>query len=205
MKLQKLFILVLAVAAMSFDKPSTELTDAERKYATQLLKETKDALIKEVNGLSPEQLDFKPDANSWSVAECVEHLAIAENNLFGFCQMSLQQPADPSKRGQVKMSDDAVVKMISDRTTKIKTSEAFEPSGKFGSFQSALAEFKTKRDNNINYVKTTSDDLRNHYNDFPFGKIDAYQTILFMAGHTKRHIGQIQEIMKNAGFPKKGK
>src|SRR5688500_14265679 len=205
MRLEKLFILVLAVAAMSFDKPSTELTDAERKYATLLLKETKDALIKEVNGLTPEQLDFKPDANSWSVAECVEHLAISENNLFGFCQMSLQQPADPSKRSEVKMSDDAVVKMISDRTAKMKTSDAFEPSGKFGSFQSALTEFKTKRDNNINYIKTTSDDLRNHYNDFPFGKIDAYQTILFMAAHSKRHIAQIEEVMKNPNFPVKEK
>jgi hypothetical protein len=49
-------------------------------------------------------------------------------------------------------------------------------------FESTLPEFKTKRDNNIKYIKTTADDLRNHYNDFPFGKIDRYQTILFMAG-----------------------
>src|SRR5215218_1738793 len=34
-----------------------------------------------------------------------------------------------------------------------------------------------KRDASIEYIKSTSDDLRNHYNDFPFGKFDTYQTI----------------------------
>lgn len=204
MKLHKLFIVVFALVAMSFDRPATELTDAERKYAAQLLEETRDALMKKVRGLSPAQLNFKPEASAWSVAECVEHIAISENNIFGFCQAALQQPADPSKRSEVKMTDEALFKMIADRTKKVKTQEAFEPKGKFGSFEATLAEFKTKRDNNINYVRTTGDDLRNHYNDFPFGKIDAYQTILFMAGHSKRHIDQIDEIIKNPEFPKKG-
>jgi hypothetical protein len=203
MKLHKLFIIMVAVAAMSFDKPAAELNDAERKYAAQLLQETKETLIKKVGKLSPEQLNFKPDAGAWSVAECVEHITISENNIFGFCQMAMQQPADPSKRSEVTMSDDAIVKMIADRSQKRKTQESFEPTGKFGSFEATLAEFKTKRDNNINYVKTTKDDLRNHYNDFPFGKIDAYQTILFMAAHSKRHIDQIEEIIKNPKFPKK--
>jgi hypothetical protein len=205
MKTKILFIFTVAFAAMSFNNPAIELTEAERKQATQLLQETKDELIKKVSALSAEQLNFISDQDSWSVAQCVEHIAISENNLFGFCQMALKEPADPSKRSQVKMTDEGIVKMITDRTSKIKTQEAFEPTGKFGSFEATLTEFKTKRDNNINYVKTTEDDLRNHYNDFPFGKIDAFQTILFMAAHSKRHIKQIDEIMKNPRFPKKGK
>ena len=205
MKTKKLFVLVFAIAAMSFNKASSGLTDAERKQAIQLLQNTRDALVKKVGGLSEAQLNFKPDPNVWSVAECVEHIAISENNLFGFCQIALQQPADPSKRSEVKMSDEDIVKMITDRTSKMKTQEAFEPTGKFGSFDATLTEFKAKRDYNINYVRTTEDDLRNHYNDFPFGKIDAYQTILFMAAHSKRHIAQIEEVMKNPNFPVKGK
>jgi len=205
MKTLKLFLLTIAVVSMSFNHPDAGLTEAERKYAVDLLQETKNNLNKKVKGLTPEQLNFKADATSWSVAECVEHIAISENDLFGFAQMGLKEPADPSKRSEVKMTDDAIVKMISDRSAKVKTSEAFEPTGKFGSFDATLDEFKTKRDNNINYIKTTSDDLRNHYNDFPFGKIDTYQTILFMAAHSKRHTDQIDEVIKNPNFPKKGK
>jgi hypothetical protein len=202
MKLHKLILFAVAIVMMSFADSATQLTESERKYAMELLQDTKDVLMKKVTGLTQEQLNFKPDVNSWSVAECVEHIAISENNIFGFAQLSLQQPADASKRSEVKMTDEALVNMISDRSTKIKTREPFEPTGKFGTFDATLAEFKTKRDGNINYIKTTTDDLRNHYNDFPFGKIDTYQTILFMAGHTRRHTAQIDEVMKHANFPK---
>lgn len=202
MKIQKLILVIIAVAAMSFKYSEAGLTEAERKYASNLLQETRDNLLSKVSGLTAAQLQFKPDANSWSIAECVEHIAISENNLFGFCQMAQKAPADPSKRSEVKMTDETVVKMISDRTNKVKTQESFEPKGKFGSFETTLNEFKTKRDSNIKYVNTTSDDLRNHYNDFPFGKLDTYQTILFMAAHSKRHTDQIEEVMKHANFPK---
>lgn len=200
MRSKKLLFVATAVAIMSFNDFVT-LTEAERTYASNLLVETKENLLKKVNGLTAEQLNFKAEEKNWSVAECVEHIAISENNIFGFCQMALQQPADPSKRSEVKMTDEAIVKMIADRSNKRKTTETFEPTGKFGTFEETLQEFKTKRDNNINYIKTTSDDLRNHYNDFPFGKIDAYQTILFMAAHTKRHTEQIEETLKHADFP----
>lgn len=205
MKSRKLLFLTVALVVMSFTHPDSGLTDAERKYASTLLQETKETLLKKVKGLTPEQLNFKVDADSWSVAECVEHIAISENNLFGFAQMSLKDPADPTKRSEVKMKDEDIVKMIADRTNKVKTKEAFEPTGKFGSFEATLTEFKNKRDGNINYVNTTADDLRNHYNDFPFGKIDTYQTILFMAAHSRRHTAQIEEVMNNPNFPKKGK
>lgn len=205
MKSTKLLFLTIALVTMSFNRPASGLTDAERKYASNLLQETRDNLVKKAKDLTSEQLNFRPDPGSWSVAECVEHIAISENNIFGFAQMALKEPADPSKRSEVKMTDDAIVEMIADRTDKVKTRPEFEPTGKFGSFETSLKEFLTKRESNINFIKSTSDDLRNHYNDFPFGKIDTYQTILFMAAHSKRHIQQIEEIISNPKFPKKGK
>jgi len=205
MKPYRLLFLTIAIVATSFNYPSSGLTEAERKYASNLLEETRKNLINKVSRLTPEQLNFKADPGSWSVAECVEHIAISENNIFGFAQMGLKEGADPSKRSEVKMTDEAIVRMITDRSNKVKTQEAFLPTGKFGSFEATLDEFKKKRDDNIRYINTTSDDLRNHYNDFPFGKTDTYQTILFMAAHTKRHTDQIAEVMSNSNFPKKRK
>ena len=203
MKTSKLIFLTGAIFLMSFNHLAPGLSDGERKAAADHLKTTKDNLMAAVKGLTANQLNFKADTASWSVAECVEHLAISENNLFGFAQMSLKEAVDPSKRAEVKMTDEGVVKMITDRTSKIKTQEAFKPTNKFGSYEGALKEFTIKRDGNIKYVMTTSDDLRNHYNDFSFGKIDTYQTIMFMSGHTTRHTAQIKEVMANAAFPKK--
>ncbi len=203
MKTSKLLLLTGIVFLMSFDVLSPGITDAERKRAVDLLSDSRDNLLKKVKGLSTEQLNFKASPESWSIAECVEHLALSENNIFGMYQSGMKVAADPSKRSEVKMTDDAVVGLIIDRTNKIKTSEMFVPSNKFGSYDATLKEFTVKRNNSINYVKTTTDDMRNHYNDLPFGKIDTYQTILFMAGHSKRHTAQIDEVMTNTNYPKK--
>ena len=193
---------MVALVTMSFDVPVAGLTEAERDYASKYLQETRDDLLKKVKGLTDEQLNFKATPESWSIAECVEHIAISEGNLFAFAEQGLQQPADPSLRKDVKINDDGIIKMITDRTHKVKTQEAFEPTNKFGSFDATIKEFKRKRDDHIKFIKTTSQDLRNHYNDFPFGKIDTYQTILFIAAHSRRHTEQVIEVMNNPAFPK---
>lgn len=203
MKTIKFFLLTVAVLSMSFNSPDAHLTSAERKYAIDLLQENKDKLLQKVSGLTAAQVNFKADANTWSVAECLEHIATAETKIFAQSQESLKAPADPSKRSEVNVTDVDLVKMVSDRSTKRKAEPELVPNNKFGSFEGIVREFKTARDKNIHYLKTTTDDLRNHYNDFPFGKIDAYQTILLMTAHSIRHTAQIEEVMNNPNFPKK--
>lgn len=205
MKTLTFVLITAAVFTMSFDLPTATLTDAERKYALDLLQSTKDDLLKKVKGLTTEQLNFKADANSWSIAQCVEHITLAETQIFDFAQSGLKEPADPSKRSEITTKDDELVARVADRSQKREAQETMKPTGKFGSYDVTLADFKTQRDNHIKYIKTTSDDLRNHYNDFPFGKLDTYQTILLMAAHSRRHTAQIQEVLSNPNFPKKGK
>lgn len=180
----------------------TQLTKEERQKAQDHLKMTQKELLATVKGLSDAQLNYKPDAESWSVAECVEHLTISENNIFGIVQMTLENDPDPSMRSEVGMTDDQLVGMITSREQKVKTREEFEPSGKFGDYNATLAAFKEKRKSNLDFVKNTDQDLRNRYFDFPFGKVDAYQVILFMSGHVTRHTDQIKEVMASDGFPK---
>ncbi|MDA0195721.1 MAG: DinB family protein [Bacteroidetes bacterium] len=179
----------------------TQLTKDEKSKALDHLQSSQSELLKTVKGLSEEQLNYKPTPDYWSVAECVEHLAISETNIFGIVQMTLQSDPDPSMRGQVAMDDDGLLGIITSREQKVKTRPEFEPSGKFGSFKETLDEFKSKRKSNMNYVKTSTDDLRNRYFDFPFGKVDVYQVILFMSGHAIRHTDQIKEVMADSGFP----
>lgn len=201
--MKKLFIPLILLAFTGFKTPDSALTEQERKAAIVHLTETKEFLQKSIKGLSTAQLNFKSSPESWSVAECVEHIAISESMIFGMTEGGLKAPADPSKRAEVKMSDEQIFGMITDRSGKVKTSEAFVPTGKFGSYDGSLKEFLTKRDSHIDFIKTTQDDLRNHYATLPFGLIDTYQVVVFMAGHTKRHTLQIEEVKANANFPKK--
>ncbi|MEP2668428.1 MAG: DinB family protein [Cyclobacteriaceae bacterium] len=201
MKTVKLMLLVPAIVLMSFSYAG--LTDSEREFAVKHLKETKKNLLNKLKGLSDTQLSFKATPESWSIAECVEHIAITENMISGAAYGGLKGEADPSRRSKLKMSDEQIVGFITDRSGKVKTQEAMEPTNSFGSYKETLKAFTTKRDENIAFIQKTNEDMRNHYNDFPFGVIDTYQTMLFMSGHTKRHTAQIEEVMENANFPKK--
>ncbi len=200
MKTVKLLLLIPVLSLLSFNVTSPGLSDSERKMALDQLKETKEALLKTVKGLSAAQLTFKASPESWSVADCVEHLAKSESMLWGMVE---GVPAAEGDDVKPSMSDEALLGMITDRTNKIKTQEPFEPTNAFGSHEGALKEFTSKRDAHIAYVKSTTADLRSQFSDLPFGKIDSYQAILFMAGHTKRHTMQAKEVMANAKFPKK--
>lgn len=178
-----------------------QLTSEEKKGAIANLKDSQTELLKTVKGLSETQLNFKASPEQWSIAECVEHIAISETNIFGIVEMTLQADADPARRAEVKMTDEAVTALITNREQKVKTRKEFEPTNSFGSYDDTLGAFKEKRKSNLKYVKSTDDDLRNRYFEFPFGLVDSYQVIIFMSGHTVRHTDQIKEVMADAAFP----
>lgn len=197
----KKILLIVMVTVIGFTNVNAQLTEAEKDAALAEMTKTHDHLLSTIKGLNEEQLNFKSSEDAWSIAECVEHIALSEQNIFGMTMGALETPADPSKRGDVKMTDEQLMAIIVDRSNKVKTSEAFEPSGKFGSFEETLNAFLEKRKSNMEFVASTDADLRNHYAQLPFGTIDAYQSIMFMSGHTERHILQIKEIMEDDYFP----
>lgn len=179
------------------------LTPQERDFATQFMVTTRDTLLMDVKGLTPAQLNFKADSTRWSVAQCVEHIALAEAALTMAYQQGLASPADPSKRDSVKYTDQQIIQFLTNRTRKFQAPEMLKPVGTFGSFQASLDSFVARRNRNIEFIKTTQADLRDHFVTFPgIGVLDDYQVILFMVSHSKRHTMQLEEVKANPGFPK---
>ncbi len=200
--MKKIFLPLVLLLLLSFTTTINSISKTERKYAISKLKDSKKHLQKAIKGLSAAQLNFKATPESWSIAECTEHIAISENLIYGMFEQVLKQTPDPSRRSEVKFTDEQVWSMITDRTTKVKTQEAFKPTGKYGSHENTVKEFVEKRDSHIDYIKKTDEDLRDRYQELPFGIIDGYQMILFLTAHTERHIAQIEEVKANPNFPK---
>ncbi len=200
--MKKIFLLAGLSILLSFTVASDPVTEKERKEALSYFKETQKALADEIRGLSENQLNWKPADSVWSVAECVEHIALSEKNIFDMAMSSLKGNADSSKRSQLKFDDEAVKKFITDRSFKVKTREGFIPTGQFGNTEKTLAVFNERREALINYMKNTQDDLRNHFAEMPFGLLDTYQMLIFLSGHTRRHTLQIAELKSLPGFPK---
>jgi DinB superfamily len=200
---KKLFSLAILPALLSFSAAFTELTQKERDAAAAYFNETQNNLEAALKGLSADQLKWKPNDSTWSVADCVEHLALSEKNIFDWAKGTLKEPANPAKRSELKLTDDMIKKILTDRSFKVKTREGFIPTGQFGDAWKSLEEFKIRRAGHIAYVKETKDDLRNHFAELPFGWVDSYQLLIFLSAHTQRHILQMEEVKSNPNFPKK--
>ncbi len=200
--MKKLLLPLAVLALLSFTVTDNNLTREERNTASKSLKETQERVTSTIKGLSTAQLNFKPTPESWSVAECLEHITISEYSIFEMLQGTLQSEADPSRRGEVTLSDEQLIVVVTDRSNKVKTQEPFEPTGKYGSVEETLESFLTKRKSNIRFVMNTQDDLRNRYQQFPFGLADSYQILLLISAHTERHVAQMEEVMSHDTFPK---
>ncbi|MBC7948790.1 MAG: DinB family protein, partial [Chitinophagaceae bacterium] len=71
-----LFLAVLP-ALICFTTPFDELTQKERDAAAAYFSETQNNLEKALKGLSDNQLKWKPNDSTWSVEDCVEHIALS--------------------------------------------------------------------------------------------------------------------------------
>lgn len=201
--MKKMLFIAIALATLSFIPATNELSKKERKGALQLLKSTEKDLISVLKGLDEAQLKYKPAPDRWSIEECVIHIATTEDMLWQMTDAAIKQPANPDKRAEIKVTDEQVIKMVEDRTEKRKTFTNLQPeNSKYKTAAEALEAFKASRTKLEDYIKSTSDDLRNHVLALQFGQLDSYQMILFMAGHTNRHTTQIREVMADAGYPK---
>lgn len=167
----------------------------------EYLEETKEGLEESVKGLSDEQMQFKPAEDRWSIAQCVEHIILVEASLKNMLESKFKEPATPERRSEVTLSDEDVVDMITNRTSKVKTSDEFQPDSKFSTAEEALKAFEDQRENTVDFLKDLDVDMRNYVNDFPFGKLDGHQAVLFLAGHAARHTAQIEEVKQDPNFP----
>ncbi|GEM_PF-139642 len=175
-----------------------------KQFIKDYFNETYQNILHATNGLTDEQLNFKPTPERWSVLECLEHIVITEPQLFEYEKAALEQPATPEKRSELKYTDDDIMTMMVDRSHKAKASAEMTPSGKYKNLQSALDDLQKQRKEILAYLENYSmEDLRNRVLEAPFGSIDAYQFMLFIPGHASRHTLQMQEVKADPNFPKK--
>lgn len=198
-----LLLVFLVFSGLAGTPTDDVLSKKERKFAADHMKITKSDLQETIKGLNKAQLNYKPTSDKWSVQECIYHIAIAEKNLWAMLEKSMKEAATPEKKKDLKVTDEQVVKMIEDRTNKVKTFPSFEPKNTpYKSLDDALNDFKATRAAHIKYMKATSEDLRNHFVQMPFGILDCYQLCLMISAHTNRHTQQINEVKSGTGFPK---
>ena len=219
-----LFLIIARTAA------SETISDADRAYLVSHLKMTREFVQDTTRGLTKEQWLYQPGPGSWSIAQCIDHLARTEEYVLRLVRERLLTSAEPllgafpsasknrkpvseQPRRMSIVEDAFVLRGMTDRSSAVAVPvgrrppiEEIAPRTSITEPQSALDHFLNVRATTLEYTTTTKDDLRGHFaqadSRFPNVKFsDAYQWLLRMSAHTERHLMQIHEVRRSGRYP----
>jgi len=176
------------------------VTDSERGFVLKNLEEGRDAFLRSIAGLSEAQLRFKPQPDRWSIGDCIEHVATAEEAMYAGATRGAPNPngvsLDPEK-------DARLVAAVVSRSRKVPAPGPMRPTKRFASVEEARGHFLNIRARAIDFARECSEDLRRLFAVHPFlGEIDCHRYLLVLAAHPIRHAAQIEEIKSDPAFPK---
>ena len=178
------------------------LSKADEEKALQLLEQTQKDVEAATKGLSEAQWNFKPAPERWSVAQCMEHIAAAEDLLRGMIAEKVMVSGPAPADRDVQKIDAAIIAGVEDRSHKVQAPEPLVPTNRFGSPEAALKHFEESRAKTEQFLKSTPD-LRAHAMPGPTGApMDAYEWILLIGAHSERHTKQMLEVKADPNFPK---
>jgi hypothetical protein len=153
-----------------------------------------------VQGLSEEQIRFKPAEECWSVLETLEHIAKSEAFIYHRVAERMKSPPEPLPDRDSGAIDEMVMTRVSSNRSRRQAPPRLIPAG-VETPAEIMARFLECRARSIAFAEST-DGLRDYAFDSPFGtKLDAYQWMLFNAAHSERHTKQIVEVKSDPNFP----
>lgn len=198
-----------AFACFALALSAEPLSKGERDQAMSHLHGTRKQVLDLIQSVSDAQWRYKSAPDRWSIAECAEHITETEVMLRGLIQQSARKlPVDEAKRaaraaGKAE-SAKAVLTRMTDRSQRASAPNEVRPTGRFATKADLIAAFTSRRDETIHYVETTSDDLRGRFFQMgPGQEMDLYEMILMISGHAERHLLQMKEVTRTAGYPRK--
>lgn len=182
-----------------------ELINTLTEEAQQIL-----AKAESLKQLTPQQLNYKPDAKSWSVIEIVEHL-----NIFGRHYLPLAEKGIAKSKGGnnkstfssgfmgEKLTNTMKPKPNGEIPSPMGTLKKFDPAKQNLPTKNTLDEFIQQQHTLLKLLKTAhQQDLEGVRVTSTLGPIIRFKlgdTYRFMIAHIQRHLLQIEKRLKEVG------
>ena len=163
-----------------------------------------------VNAFNPQQLNWKPDEKSWSMAQCLDHIIISDQQYFAgikraieltsSSQLTEKKPFRPSLFGRWFAH-----MMKPGSFFKFKTFPVFQPSARTEG-KKVLEDFVRHEQELLVLIKKCdgwdiqSVKLRSPVHSF--FKFSLGECFAVLVNHQMRHLVQAKRISESAGFPK---
>jgi hypothetical protein len=174
----------------------------ERQLVLDQLASSEARLLELVDGLTPEQWNFRETPERWSIAENIEHVIVFENFIRQTIAKVMEGPAEPDKKLLAPEKEHLVLGLAKARSTRFNAREIVRPVGRWPDRSELIAELRKTRAQTVAFAAETQADLRDHF--FPhiaFGDLDCYQWLVVMSQHGARHALQIEEIKNDPAYP----
>jgi uncharacterized damage-inducible protein DinB len=163
----------------------------ERAEIVRRLEESREVLLAAVEGVSDEEAATRGTPERWSVAECVEHVAVVERRMLAMIRKHFT-PLDASL--DTREREAKLLHVGSSRKRRFEAPPSARPSGS-KPLSAALQDFIEARGVSLDYISQTTDDLRARTVEHPVaGTITAQECLMLLVAHPARHAEQIREI-----------
>ena len=181
-----------------------QLTPEDRAFLTEHLSRTRDLLLSEIADLRPDQWIFRPDQETWSIAECADHIATIEKRVFSMVSKRMQtDPADPQRAAEVQKKTPWILEAVPSRHERVKVPPGIENTSRSDSPQEFAQLFGERRGELLKYVSETDHSMHDRVAPHMiFKDLDGCQWLLMISLHSQRHAAQIAEVKAHPAYPK---
>jgi len=162
-----------------------------RTEMVQCLEESQADFLEAVSGVTEAEAKAHPQAGRWSVLECVEHVVTVEERFFGRLEKAPREGAPPGN----KEHEAELQTRVTNRSNRAEAPEPVRPMGRFASLAEATEAFKTARARTIGFAEIEGHEAYSRAESHPrFGPLNGAELLIIIAGHARRHAGQIREL-----------
>jgi hypothetical protein len=173
-------------------------------------KQNNDIARELVGALSEEQLNWKPAAESWSIAQCLEHLTVASRQFDPYLTDAMARgrrkwPAETPPEYRPSFVGGWLIRYVQPESVrKVSAPKIFQPS-ESSKIHGALESFLKQQESFIAFVKAAGgidyNKTRLRSPVTPFMRYSVADAFVVTVVHTRRHLGQAQRVRSNPSFP----
>ena len=163
---------------------------AERAEIVDILEKSREEFQAATAGFPESLAKTRPEADRWSVLECVEHVATVEEMFLKRLAGGEYTEASPED----KAKEVSLAARIVDRSSRRQAPETVRPTGRFTSLSEGLEHFDNARERSLRFAQERAADLYSLASFHPvFGPLNGVEALIIIASHSRRHAEQIRE------------
>lgn len=188
----------VSLATDNESAPDPHLSADERARLVDMLEASRSATEALAAQAMGDRWAEKPAEDRWSVGEVIEHLALAEERLFGMVHAALGSEPAADWTTVAGQGIDGLVTMVQDRSQKFQAPDELSPTGEAGRAD-VLARYAAARVKTLDFVRATQLPVKQHTATGPPGTMNVHQWLALVAAHNLRHNKQIEEVLADIG------